>query len=363
MDNLIKTFTELIQISALSGNEQPIANYIRNFLEPLGFKVYETDKEKFDTGNCGNIVAVYGDGGDIALCAHMDTARDTGNVKYIIEDGIIKSDGTQQLGADCRLGITIILEAAKSVVEENPNHPGFTLFFTAQEETTMAGSKNLTIGDNIKHVFIMDSAYEPGFFIYGSPGAIQFKIELFGKSAHSGIEPEKGINVITALGNALSQITQGRVDDETTVNIGIIKAGSAINVVPDYALIKGEVRSFNENKVEEYLNVIIDLFEDEAEKIGVKTNIEYEWDFKPYTLTKNDEAYQIIVKAIEKNGLIPKPVLSYGGSDVNNFNERGFKAINVGTGAQNPHSNDEFVKIDHMIKDYNLCKILLTNKF
>ncbi len=363
MENAIKTFTELAKISGLSGNEIEVANYIRSYLEPLGFRVYETDKEKFATGNCGNIIAQYGNGGEVALCAHMDTATDTGNVNVIVENGIIKSDGKQQLGVDCRLGVTVLLEAAKSVIYDNSNIPGITLIFTVQEETTMAGSKNITIPENIKHIFIFDSAYEPGFFIYGSSGAVQFKIEIFGKSAHAGIDPENGINVIEIIGKALSQIKQGRVDDETTVNIGFIKAGSAINVVPDYALIKGEVRSFAEHKVNEYLNVVLDIFNDEAEAIGAEAKIEFEWDFKPYTFNKNDEAYQIIFQAIQKNGLVPKPVLSYGGSDVNNFNERGIKAINIGTGAQNPHSNNEFVKIDHMIKDINLAKILLTNKF
>ncbi|HOP49490.1 MAG TPA: M20/M25/M40 family metallo-hydrolase [Ignavibacteriales bacterium] len=363
MEDLIKTFTELVRIKGLSGEENNVANYIKNYLMPLGLKVEERDLEKFTEGKCGNIIATYKDGGEIALCAHMDTARNTENVNVIIENGMIKSDGKQQLGADCRLGIAVILSAVKDLIENNKATTGFTLIFTSQEETTMNGSKNITVPNNVKHIFIMDSAWRPGFFIYGAPGAVEFKLELFGKSAHAGIEPEKGINVIKMLGDILVEIPQGRVDDESTINVAIINAGSAINVVPDYALVRGEIRSFKEEKVEEYINLIDEVCDDVTKRYNASYNFEYNWDFKPYTFTKEDEAYRIIYKAIEKNGLVPKPVLSYGGSDVNNFNERGYKAINVGTGAQNPHSNDEFVLIEDMEKDVNLCKILLTNKF
>ena len=143
MENAIKTFTELAKISGLSGNEIEVANYIRSYLEPLGFRINETDKEKFPTGNCGNIIAQYGNGGEVALCAHMDTATDTGNVNVIVEDGIIKSDGKQQLGADCRLGVTVLLEAAKGVIEENPNIQGITLLAASvTDDTTRQRNRN-----------------------------------------------------------------------------------------------------------------------------------------------------------------------------------------------------------------------------
>jgi len=147
---------------------------------------------------------------------------------------------------------------------------------------------------------------------------------------------------------AISQLPLGRIDEETTMNIGVLKSGSAVNVIPELTEIEGEVRSFNLIKAEKNFNLLVNIFKGEAEKVNAKIEIDYFWDFVPYTISESSHVYNETVRAIKKVGLEPIPKFSLGGSDANSLNGRGIESINLGIGAQNPHSNDEFIYIEDL---------------
>ena len=347
---LVEIFLNVIKINALSANEKPLADYILNFLKNLGYEVYTDDSNKFTGSNTGNVICKVGDGGDFILTSHMDTARPTENVKPVIQDGKITSSGDTVLGVDNRAGVATLLYVLEKIKKENLDVKNFTVAFTTCEETTLFGSKYLQVNGNIKKGFVFDSGYRPGKFIYSACGAIGFNFKVFGKASHSGISPESGINSLLVSARSISRLPLGRIDEDSTMNIGILKSGSAVNVVPELTEMQGEVRSFNEEKAEKYFKGIIEVFEEEAKKLNARIEYNYYWDFKPYTIKETSEVYREIMRAIEKAGLKPEPRISLGGSDANSLNANGIEAVNIGIGAQNPHSNDEFIFIEDLAK-------------
>lgn len=356
---LIEIFLQVIRINALSANEKPLADFINSFLSELGYKVEFDDSAKFTNSNTGNLICKVGSGGDFVLTAHMDTARPTENVKPVIREDRITSSGDTVLGVDNREGVAVLLYTLEKIALDKIPVKDFTVAFTTCEETTLFGSKYLGLNGNIKKGFVFDSGYRPGSFIYSACGAIGFNLKIFGRASHSGIAPEKGINSLLIAANAITKLPLGRIDEETTMNIGTLKSGSAVNVIPELTEMVGEVRSFNLDKAEKYFRQLVNTFEDESNKLNARIEYDYFWDFKPYTIKENSDVYKGIVKAITKVGLVPNPKISLGGSDANSLNANGIESVNIGIGAQNPHSNDEFVYIEDLIKSAEIALELI----
>jgi tripeptide aminopeptidase len=352
---LVDLFLEVARINALSGNEKPIADYIKSFLSNLGYLVNEDNSQEFTNSNTGNLICKIGSGGKFVMLSHMDTARPTENVKPIILEDKIISSGDTVLGVDNRAGIAVLLYTLEKISKEKIPVKDFTVAFTTCEETTLFGSKNLGVNGEIKNGFIFDSGYRPGNFIYSACGAIGLKIKIIGKASHSGISPEKGINSMQAAAKAISRLPLGRIDEETTMNIGLLKSGSAVNVIPELTELEGEVRSFNLQKAENYFNQLVEIFKDETEKAGAKIEIDNFWDFMPYTIPETSFVFKETVRVIKKVGLELAPKISLGGSDANSLNGRGIESINLGIGAQNPHSNDEFIFIEDLNKSAEIA--------
>lgn len=355
-------FLEIIKIEGLSGQEKNVADYIIKFLKDLNLNP-TLDKSYLKTqSNTGNIICKIGNGGDFVLCSHMDTARSTKGVKPILRKDRITSDGKTVLGVDNRVGIAILLFLTEKNIKDKNSFNDFTLAFTTCEETTLGGSRNLKLGKKIKRAFIFDSYQSPGKYINSSYGAAGFTINIFGKAAHSGIEPEKGINALQIAIGALAKIQLGRYTDGTTINFGKIEGGSGTNVVPEKIFLSGEVRSNTMGKVEKYISMISKKFNEEAKKLNGLIEFNWEWDFKPYKVPTNSLIIKEIINAISSAGLLPEHSISKGGSDANSFNENGIDAINLGTGAQNPHSNDEYILYEDFQKSYNIAYQLVRKK-
>ena len=356
---LIDIFIQAASINSLSQNEKPVADFIRNFLKETPFNIQEDDSGKASGSNSGNIICRYGDGGDFIFLSHMDTARPTLKMKPVFTDGRIQSSGDTVLGVDNRLGIAVLLYTMERISKEKIPVKNFSVAFTTCEETTLLGSKNLNPGNKIKRGFIFDSSYRPGSFINSACGSKGFRVHIKGKASHSGIAPEKGINAIAVAANALQKIKQGRLDENTTLNIGKIKGGSAVNVVPEETYIEGEIRSFDIQKVQKINDEVKNIFIEEAQKLNACIEFNSEWDFKPYTVNESAQVYKDITEALIKVGLQPEPKISLGGSDANSLNESGIPSVNIGIGAQNPHSNDEFVLIEDMNKSAEIAMELI----
>lgn len=337
-------------MDALSGNEKVVADYIRSVLSKYDIVITEDDSNLISESNTGNIICEINGGGERALLSHMDTARPTKDSIALVKGDRITSDGTTVLGVDNRVGISVLLFAIEKIFKEGIDTIPFTVVFTACEESTLLGSKNLRLKEDIKMGFVFDSSLRPGNFISKACGSKNFKIKIYGKAAHSGLEPEKGINAMQIAAAALSKIKLGRYNDETTINIGLIHGGSAINVVPDFVSLKGEVRSFDDQMVEKIIQEIKSRFEDEAQKVNGKIEFKSKWDFFPYDIAKDEEVYKIIFKVLKDLELAPHPNISLGGSDANPLNTNGIPTVNIGIGAQNPHSNEEFIYLEDLYK-------------
>ncbi|PJA96121.1 MAG: peptidase M20 [Ignavibacteriales bacterium CG_4_9_14_3_um_filter_34_10] len=355
LSRLTEIFLEVIKINALSGNEKALADYINSFLTELNFNVEFDNASQFTKSNTDNIICKVGSGGDFLISSHMDTARPTENVKPVITEDRITSSGDTVLGVDNRVGVAVLLYTLEKIRKEKISVKDFTVVFTTCEETTLFGSKYLGVNGQIKKGFVFDSGYRPGNFISSACGAIGFKLKVIGKASHSGISPEKGINAISVAANAISLLPLGRIDSETTMNVGLLKGGSAVNVIPELVEIEGEVRSFNSSKAEKYFDKLIKTFQNEARKVNAKIEYEFFWDFKPYSIQQDTVVYKEIVNAIKNVGLKPIAKISLGGSDANSFNEKGIESVNIGIGAQNPHSNEEFVMLEDLNKSAEIA--------
>ncbi|MCS6808489.1 MAG: M20/M25/M40 family metallo-hydrolase [Bacteroidota bacterium] len=352
---IVEIFREVAVIPALSGRERPMADYIHNFISRLGLTSYEDNTFTRWNGDAGNILCPVAGGGNFIMTAHMDTPRPTADTKVIIDDEKITSDGTTALGVDNRAGVAILLYTLEKVVKENLPTRGFTIAFTTCEETTLDGSMHIPLRKEVEMAFVFDSSMRPGNFVCSSCGAIAFKATFLGKASHSGIAPEKGINAVLAAAKAITSIPLGRVDDTTTVNVGMIHGGEAVNVVPAQATLEGEVRSMDLERIEALSRTIHERFEASAREVGAELEFTARWDFTPYHITPEDRIFQEISHAIEKAGLKPQPYVSWGGSDANSFNRRGIKAVNIGIGAQNPHANTEFIYLEDLQKSADIA--------
>ncbi len=316
---LIDIFLRAASVNSLSQNEKPVADFIKDFLSGTSFSLSEDESKAITGSNTGNLIIQIGNGGDFVLLSHMDTARPTLKMRPVFQNGKITSAGDTVLGVDNRLGIAILLYTLEKIHHEKIPVKDFTVVFTTCEETTLLGSKNLNLSTQVNRGFVFDSSFRPGNFINSACGAKGFKIKIKGRASHSGIAPEKGINAIAGAVNALYKVKQGRIDDETTLNIGKIKGGSAVNVVPDEVLLEGEVRSFNTLRISELIDEVKNIFEDEAKRLNAEIEFESNWDFKPYTVESTNPVFLELTKALKNAGLTPEPRISLGGSDANSF--------------------------------------------
>jgi len=339
-----------------------MVEYLMDFARHRNIPCYEDDAGKRSGSEAGNVIMTLNGGGSTLFMSHMDTARSTENLKPILREDRITSDGYTVLGVDNRLGTTALLAALDQLLSLPGPHPGFTLVFTICEETTLAGSTFLQVPENITQAYAFDSSYRPGKYIRKAPGAMYFDVEVLGKAAHSGIAPEDGINALHLAAKAISSLPLGRVDDDSTMNIGPFSCTAATNVVPPKVSFKGEFRSTSVQRVEELNTFLSEHFKESFRGTGAKYRYEAGWDFHPYSFEEEAPILKRLEKAIEAVGLIPQGITSYGGSDVNVMNGKGIPAVNLGIGAQNPHSNDEFVLYEDLMNTSKLALELFQNE-
>ncbi len=347
---LVELFLELAKLDGLSGKEAPVAAFAVSFLKELDLPARQDGAAAVSGSDTGNVVCPVGGGGDFVLLAHMDTARSTASTRQVVADGRITSDGKGQLGADNRAGMAAILCAVERAVNSGQPLKPFTIAFTTQEETSMAGGLNLGLPPGVRCGFVFDSSLDPGEYAIASPGAAIFSARVAGKPSHAGIAPEKGVCAIRIAARAISALEFGRHDEETTSNIGTITGGEATNVVPGSALVRGEVRSLDIARVPPILDRIKAGFEKAAADAGGGVQFDWAWDFKPYRHAPDSEVCRLAAAALCAAGLEPAPVPSHGGSDANSLNAKGVATVNFGIGARNPHADDEYILLDHLEK-------------
>ena len=362
-EQLVDKFIELVEIDSISREERKMADRLKDELESLGCKVYE-DKtgEKID-GNAGNLIAEFPGSDDypvVLLSAHMDRVEPGKGVKAVIEDGYIKSAGDTVLGSDDIIGVTAILELLKNL-KEKEDHPTIKILFSVAEEVGLLGAKNLDpkAYEDVDYGIVLDVGGEIGTVVNEAPSKTKFNAVIKGEPAHAGTEPENGVNAIKIASHAISEMNLGRVAEETTSNIGVIRGGVASNIVPDLVELEGEVRSINHKKLKQQTSEMKEIIDKYVEKYKGEVDYDIDLTYRTFALNEDNDLVSIVKEAADKLELPFKLKSSGGGSDANIFNSQGLPTVNLGTGMEKVHSTDERVKIDNMVKltDYLIAII------
>lgn len=341
-DRLLKTFIELVRIDSPSGQERQMSSYLlRKFLS-LSLSPH-LDKQ----GNV--IVKVSGQGYPLLLSAHMDTVEPGRNIKPIIKNGIIKSDGKTILGADNKSAICAFIEAIRYLCEKNINHRSLEIIFTVSEEVASLGAVNLNYNSiAAREGYIFDNPNPIGTIINASPFYNRFDISIYGKSSHSS-KPQDGINVIPIFIQAMQYIGLGKVSENTLVNIGVVRSGHIRNSVPGEMVMEGEVRSFLEQEVEEYSQNIVKTVSLIAKKHNAKIKTSIVRENSGYLYSHTDtfiKKTRDIMRAFRINTILKK---IWGCSDANIFLEKGIKVLNLGNGAKDTHTTKESIAVDSLV--------------
>lgn len=352
---LLDNFLELADINSPSGCEAEIALVLKHKLEQLGFDVCIDDAGVKANSNTGNLIARKSgslpDAQSILFSAHMDTVSPTTGLCCSIKDGVVCSGGDTILGADDKAGIAAILEALKIVLEENISHGDIEVVFSICEEIGLVGVRHLDMPQiKSKLCFVYDIGKPVGSVTVSAPTQDNLKIQVKGKAAHAGANPEDGINAIVAASKAISRMRIGRIDFETTANVGIINGGCATNIVPETVEILGEARSRDRDKLAAQVEHMKQVLDETAAETGAQITMDISRSYNGYRLSPDDHVVQIALKAARRAGIEPELHETGGGSDANILNEREILAVPIGVGYDKPHCCDEVMPIDDLVR-------------
>jgi tripeptide aminopeptidase len=290
----------------------------------------------------------------------MDTVEPGENIKPVIHDGIIYSDGTTILGGDDKAGIAAILEAVRYMKDNNLPHGDIEVAFTICEEGGMLGAKNLDYSWlRSKFAFVLDSGGSVGTVITQAPAQYKTLTTIKGKAAHAGVAPEKGISAIQAAAKAIDSMRLLRIDEETTANVGIISGGSATNIVCDKVELAMEARSLVRSKVEAQAKHMLECIENACKYYGAEHETNQYLNYAEINLPKDAEVIKLVDAAIKKIGVETILKSTGGGSDTNVMSGKGLQAITLGIGMSNVHTTSEYIAISDIEKTAELVAAII----
>src|SRR5256884_220182 len=335
---VVDLFTELAALPSPPGEERAVADVVIGYLRDLGLSVDEDDAGPRVGSNIGNIYCGLEatDGGNpIFLCAHLDTVPPEGPIEPVIEDGVVRNAAGTILGADNKSAVAAMLEGTRRVLAENRPHGGIELLFTPKEEVGLLGAAAFDLERlHARLGYVYDQAAPIGDVILGAPYSRALQARFHGRAAHSGMYPEEGRSAIAAAARAISDLRLGRVDEETTANVGVIQGGTAGTIIPEWCALSAQRRSHDERKLDQLVQEMVDAFSFAAgpEECEVETKVATR--HKGYRFKTEDQVVRIAHAALERAGYRPSYGLSGGAADANIFNERGRACLHLATGMQ-----------------------------
>ncbi|MGL4913262.1 MAG: M20/M25/M40 family metallo-hydrolase [Romboutsia sp.] len=365
-ERLVDSFLDMVKISSPSKNERKVADYILKELEKCEVEVYEDSCNEILESTSGNLIirlkANNGSDKKVLLSAHMDTVNPCENVNPIIEDGVIKTDKTTILGADDKAGIANIIEMIRVINENNIEHPEVIIVFSVAEETGLHGAKNIDLSKfgKIDYGYILDAGGKPGSCYNQSPYSANGVLKIIGKEAHAGAEPENGINSFVVASEATCKLKIGRIDENTTCNIGIAKGGIATNVVMPELELHFEARSLEEVKLDALLENVNSVFEETCAKYNAEFINTVQKGTPGFNLSEESDTMKLFKKACDNLGFEYNAYPSGGGSDTNIYNINGIESVNIGIGMSNVHTKEEYIEIEDMINSTRLILELIS---
>jgi tripeptide aminopeptidase len=267
----------------------------------------------------------------------------------IDDDGVIRNAAGTILGADNKSAVAAMLEGARRVLAENRPHGGIELLFTPKEEVGLLGAAAFDHERlQARLGYVYDQAAPIGEVILGAPFSRAMQVRFHGRAAHSGMYPEEGRSAVAAAARAISDLRLGRVDEETTANVGIIQGGTAGNIIPEWCTLDAEARSHSERKLEELVQEMVDAFSFAAGLEDCEVETKVSKSYKGYRFKEDDPVVRIAHDALERSGYSPAYGLSGGAADANVFNERGLACLNLANGMQDIHTPDERITVEDL---------------
>lgn len=366
-DRLISEFITLAKIDSVSFHERRMADQLRERLQALGFAVEEDEAGARPGSEAGNLYGFLAGARDdrepVLFSAHMDTVEPGLNKKPVLSGDRITSDGTTVLGADDLCGIVEILEGIRLAGEDPAGHGDIEVLFTVGEEAYGKGSRAFDYSKiRSKDAFVMDVSGPVGSAVRKAPTILSFRAEIEGRAAHAGFEPGSGINALQAAARAISRIPQGKLDDDTTLNVGTIRAGTADNIVPESCVCTGEIRSFDHEAARKLSQTIRRIFEEEAEKEGAGFAYEEEVRIRAYETPASSRVCRDFQSACERIGLPGELTEALGGSDNNVFAEHGIEGIVPASGMYRIHSTEEYAEINDLVRGAELVAEIIKGR-
>ena len=331
--------------------ERVVADRVSTYLEALAVEVDEDDAGPRIGSDAGNLLArlpaTSPNGGvPIFLCAHLDTVLPTAALEPVVEDGVVRNAGGTILGADNKAAVAAMLEAARRILAENRPHAGVELLFTPKEEVGLRGAKAFDSSRlEADTGFVFDQGAPIGEVVLGAPYASQIEVVIRGRAAHAGMAPEEGRSAIAAASRAIADLRLGRLDDETTANVGLITGGTAKNIVPERCSFSIDVRSHSEQKLSGLVREILETvtFAAALEQCEAETTVEE--SYRGYRFNRGDLPVALACAALRRAGVEPQLGLTGGGADANVFNERGKACVNLANGMMDIHTPDERIAV------------------
>lgn len=366
-DRMRDHFLALVRIDSPSRKERDIAMHLKGKLAALGAEVSFDQADRPVGGTVGNLIGripgTKPGAAPFLLCAHMDTVGPGEGIKPRVEENTIKSDGSTILGADDKSGIAIICEVLRALQEEKVPRPELEILLTICEETGLLGVKHLDVSClHARTGLVLDSS-DPDRLITRAPAANRLQFTLQGLEAHAGVCPEKGINAIRMASEAIAGMRLGRLDEETTANIGTIEGGSAINIIPHTVTIHGEARSHDEAKLEAQTEHMIRCFEEAAGRHQLtldgmthrgQVTCQVQRDYDRLFIPEEARIVQLVRHAARTLGREIVLWRTGGGSDANILCAKGLEVANVGTGQREVHTVREYLLLDDMVRSAEL---------
>lgn len=351
---MLNEFLELLQIDSETKYEREIADILTEKFQALGIKVEEDNSQKQTGHGAGNLICTWEGDPDIPVIyftSHMDTVVPGLGVKPMVKDNHVYSDGTTVLGADDKAGIAAMLEAVRSMQEENSPHGTIQFIITVGEESGLVGARSLDMS-KVKAAFgyALDSDGKVGHIVTAAPNQSKVFAKVYGKKAHAGVAPEKGISAITVAAKAIAAMPLGRIDSETTANIGRFEGGSQTNIVCDYVEIKAEARSLVKKKMIEQTEKMKYSFESAAADMGAEAEVEIQFVYPGFKQSEDDRVVDVAKQAVANVGRKPYLKQSGGGSDANIIAGHGIPTINLGVGYEDIHTTQERMPLDELYK-------------
>ncbi len=346
---VLPLFLELAAIPSPPGEERAVADVVLRYLREVGLEPDEDDCGPSIGSTMGNVYARLeptADGTPLFFCAHLDTVPPSGPLEPVVVDGVVRNAGGTILGADNKSAVVAMLEGVRRVLAENRPQAGIELLFTPKEEVGLIGA--YAFDHERLHAqlgYVYDQAASIGEIILGAPWSQSMEVRFHGRAAHAGMFPEEGRSAIQAAAKAIADLRLGRVDEETTANVGVISGGTGGNIVPEWCTFLAEARSQDERKLNEIVQEMLDAFSFAATATDCEVETSARKSYRGYRFKQDDEVVQLAKAALESCGFSPSYALSGGGADANVFNERGLSCVNLANGMTDIHTPDERIAV------------------